>query len=675
MALGAAAHSRKHDTPVARITRSRHLVLVSLQSAQVDQYGAGLPFIEQAAEGRHAPGRNALAYDGGQLAVRFVLDACVCRDIRCMLTASAVQTVARRTGGAENLLSIWRVLSVRECQGVDRAHKRDQKLARVPRHAITIRTVRHQTRLFTIYVLLTTPAISWNRAGNVSPSDLLVSPPAVNWPSYNGDYSGRRFTSLAEITPQNVGNLRAQWVFHSPNSSSLEGTPIVANGLLFMTSANDAFALDARTGRQIWRYSRPVSEGLVDDASSHHNRGVALWQSRVYMQTDNAHLLCLDARSGHLLWDVAYAGQNKNYGATSAPLVIKNKVLVGTSGGDDGVRGFVAAFDTETGKECWRFWTIPAPGEPGSESWPGEMYLRGGATTWMPGTYDPELNAVYWGTSNAAPDFDGSVRPGDDLYTACVLALDADTGKLKWHFQFTPHDLFDYDATETAVLVDADYKGAKRKLLVEANRNGFLYVLDRTNGEFLSATPFVKKLNWAKRIDAKGRPIRTGVEPTADGALICPDMNGATNWFSPSYNPATHLLYFMVLENCQLFFVKPQQFSEGREFYATGVKHASGQQGQKILMAYNPETGKLAWQYPQAGTGQSWGGTMTTAGGLVFFANDAEAFEAVDAQTGRSLWHFNTGQSMHASPMSYAVNGKQFVAIASGSDLFTFALP
>ncbi len=219
----------------------------------------------------------------------------------------------------------------------------------------------------------------------------------------------------------------------------------------------------------------------------------------------NAHLLCLDARSGHLLWDVAYAGQNKNYGATSAPLVIKNKVLVGTSGGDDGVRGFVAAFDTETGKECWRFWTIPAPGEPGSESWPGEMYLRGGATTWMPGTYDPELNAVYWGTSNAAPDFDGSVRPGDDLYTACVLALDADTGKLKWHFQFTPHDLFDYDATETAVLVDADYKGAKRKLLVEANRNGFLYVLDRTNGEFLSATPFVKKLNWAKRIDAKGR--------------------------------------------------------------------------------------------------------------------------------------------------------------------------
>jgi alcohol dehydrogenase (cytochrome c) len=510
---------------------------------------------------------------------------------------------------------------------------------------------------------------------NVSASDLLVSPSGPNWPSYNGDYSGRRFSSLTEITPSNVATLRAQWVFHSENSSSLEGTPIVVNGMLFMTSANDTYALDARTGRIVWHYKRPVSEGLIDDASSHHSRGAGLWHSRLFMETDNAHLLCLDARSGHLLWDVAYARDNKNYGATSAPLVVKDKVLVGTSGGDDGVRGFVAAFDAETGKECWRTWTIPGPGEFGSESWPGDMYLRGGATTWMPGTYDPELNTLYWGTSNAAPDFDGSVRPGDDLYTACVLALDPDTGKLKWHFQFTPHDLFDYDATETAVLVDARYRGSPRKLLVEANRNGFLYVLDRTTGKFLSAVPFVKKLNWAKGIDANGRPVRTGIEPTSAGTLVCPDMVGATNWFSPSYNPATHLLYFMALENCQLFFSKPEQFSEGRAFYATGAKHASGEHGQKILIAYNPESGKLAWQYPQVGSAQSWGGTMTTAGGLVFFANDAEAFEAVDARSGRSLWHFNTGQSMHASPMSYAVGNKQYVAIASGSDLFTFALP
>ena len=510
---------------------------------------------------------------------------------------------------------------------------------------------------------------------HVSGTDLTTKPSAENWMSYHGDYTGRRYSSLAQLTPTNVGDLRAQWVFHSPNSNHLEATPIVVNGLMLMTSANDAFALDAGTGRVVWHYSRPVTEGLVDDASAHHNRGVGVWHSRVYMQTDNAHLLCLDIRSGHLLWDVAYAQGNKNYGATSAPLVVKDKVLVGTSGGDDGVRGFVAAFDAETGKECWRFWTIPGPGEFGSESWPGDMYLRGGGTTWMPGTYDPELNTVYWGTSNAAPDFDGSVRPGDDLYTACVLALDADTGKLKWHFQFTPHDLFDYDATEAAVLLDTQYQGAPRKLLVEANRNGYVYVLDRTNGKFLSAAPFVKKLNWAKGIDASGRPIRTGVAPSENGTLVCPDMTGATNWYSPSYNPSTHLLYFMAHENCELYFLKPQQFAEGREFYATGVKHAPGEYGQKILVAYNPETGDFAWRYPQSGTARSWGGTMTTAGGLVFFGNDSEAFEAVDARTGKSLWHFNTGQSMHASPMSYAVNGKQYVAIASGSDLFTFALP
>jgi alcohol dehydrogenase (cytochrome c) len=510
---------------------------------------------------------------------------------------------------------------------------------------------------------------------NVKPADLLVRPTAANWLSYNGDYTGRRYSGLTQLNPVNVAQLRAQWVFHSPNSNHLEGTPVVVDGLMLMTSANDAFALDARTGRLVWHYSRPVTEGLVDDASSHHNRGVGVWGSRVYMQTDNAHLLCLDARSGHLLWDVAYAQGNKNYGATGAPLVIKDKILVGTSGGDDGVRGFVAAFDAMTGKEEWRFWTIPGPGEFGNASWPGDMYLHGGATTWMPGTYDPELNTVYWGTSNPSPDFDGSVRPGDDLYANCVLALDADTGKLKWHFQFTPHDLFDYDASETAVLVDAMYKGVRRKLLVEANRNGFLYVLDRTNGKFLSAVPFVKKLNWAKGIDSNGRPIRTGVMPTANGTVVCPDMTGATNWFSPSYNPSTGLLYFMALENCHIYFLKPEEFSEGKQWYATGVKRLPGGQGQKILLAYNVETGRFGWRYPQAGEGHSWGGTMTTAGGLVFFGNDAEAFEAADAATGKSLWHINTGQSMHASPMSYAVNGKQYVAIASGSDLFTFALP
>jgi alcohol dehydrogenase (cytochrome c) len=512
---------------------------------------------------------------------------------------------------------------------------------------------------------------------SVRQADLDVRPPASNWPSYNGDYSGRRYSALSQIDVSNVTQLRAEWVFHSQNSSRLEVTPIVMNGLMLVTSANDAFALDARTGRSVWHHSRPTTEGLIDDASSHLNRGMALWGNRAYMETDNAHLVCLDVRSGNVIWDVAYADWNRNYGATSAPLVVKDKVIVGTSGGDDGVRGFVAAYDAMTGKLVWRFWTIPAPGEFGSESWPGKLYLHGGGTTWMPGTYDPELNTIYWGTSNPAPDFDGTTRPGDDLYTDCVLALDADTGKLRWFFQFTPHDLFDYDAVETPILINTTYKGDRRKLLVQANRNGFLYTLDRTDGKFLSAVPFVEKLNWAKGVDSNGRPIRTEVKPMPNGTRVCPGYAGATNWFAPSYNETTHLVYVMALEKCETYYSQrePQPFAEGETFYSTGVKRIHGENAQKNLLAYSLDTGSIAWKYPQVGSGHSSGGTMTTAGGLVFFGDDASSFEAVDAQTGKPLWHFNTGQSMTASPMSYAVLGKQYVAIAAGSDIFCFALP
>jgi alcohol dehydrogenase (cytochrome c) len=512
---------------------------------------------------------------------------------------------------------------------------------------------------------------------NVLSADLLLKPPAGNWTSYNGDYSGRRYVGLSTIDMNNVHQLQAQWIFHSQSSDRLEVTPVVFHGVMLVTSANDTFALDGRTGRVIWQDTRPVSEGLIDDASRHLSRGVAVWHDRVYRETDNAHLLCLDARSGHLIWEVAYADWNKNYGATSAPLVVKDKVLVGTSGGDDGVRGFVAAYDAQTGKLAWRFWTIPAPGEFGSESWPGKLYLHGGGTTWMPGTYDPELGTIFWGTSNPAPDFDGRLRPGDDLYTDCVLALDADTGKLKWYFQFTPHDLFDYDATETPILIDANYKGEARKLLVEANRNGYIYVLDRTNGRFLAALPFVERLNWASSIDANGRPVRTGIKPIPGGARICPGYTGATNWFSPSYSEDTHFVYFMALESCHLYFSKPEteKFAEGRTYYSTGVKHVPGERSQKLLIAYNLETNSIAWKYPQAGLGHSSGGTMTTAGGLLFFGDDAHSLEAVDAQNGRQLWHFNAGQEMSGSPMSYAVNNQQYVAIAAGSDIVAFALP
>jgi alcohol dehydrogenase (cytochrome c) len=510
---------------------------------------------------------------------------------------------------------------------------------------------------------------------NVSEQDLRARPVGANWTSYNGDYTGRRYSSLQEINVANVGRLRAAWVFHPGNSQRLEATPVVVRGMMYVTSANDVFALDARTGRVVWHHQRPVSSGLLDDAAAHKNRGVALWRDFVYMETDDAHLLCLDARSGNVLWDVEYADKTKHYGATSAPLVVKDAVIVGTSGGDSGVRGFVAAYDAVTGKLKWRFWTIPGPGEFGSASWPGDSYLHGGGTTWMPGTYDPELNTLYWTTSNPAPDFVGDPRPGDDLYTACVLALDPDTGKLKWYFQFTPHDLYDYDATETPVLVDREQNGTMRHLLVQANRNGFFYVLDRTDGKFLYATPFVEKLNWAKGVDESGRPVVTGRIPTKDGTNICPGINGATNWFSPSYNPELGLFYVMALENCDLYFSRPKAFTQGETYYDTGTKLPSGEHYQKILLALSVADGKLVWGYPQIGEGESWGGTLATASGLVFFADDAESLEAVEATTGRALWHFNTGQLMHASPMTYAVDGRQYVAIAAGSNVFSFMLP
>jgi alcohol dehydrogenase (cytochrome c) len=535
-----------------------------------------------------------------------------------------------------------------------------------------------------ILALCCAPAEAWAQSGeapvsmdaDIAPERLLVSPPRQDWPSYNGDYSGRRYSALDQISVKNVKHLRAQWVFHSTNSDSMEVTPVVVGGVMYITSGNDALALDARTGRVLWHHERPLTEGLVDDASAHHNRGVAVWHTRLYMETDNAHLLCLDARSGHLLWDVAYADTSLNYGATSAPLLVKDKVLVGTSGGDDGVRGFLAAFDAITGKLVWRFWTIPAPREPGSEGWTGDAYLHGGGTTWMPGTYDPELNTVYWGTSNPSPDFVGDTRPGDDLYTDCVVALDADNGKLKWYFQFTPHDLYDYDATETPMLLDATWDGQVRHLLVEANRNGFFYILDRTNGRFLSATPFVEKLNWATGIDAHGRPLLTGLKPTLQGTRICPSMTGATNWFSPSFNPSTHLFYFLALEDCEMYFsgAEKQVYKPGRSYYSTGAKRIPRETAKKILLAFDVPTGKPVWRYPQSGDGDSWGGTMTTAGGLVFFGDDAGELEAVDARSGKPLWHFNTGQRMHASPMSFAVDGVQYVCIAVGSDLFSFAL-
>jgi len=509
---------------------------------------------------------------------------------------------------------------------------------------------------------------------DVRQQDLLKEPVAANWVSYNGDYTGARSSVLKQVTPANAARLAPQWVFHPHTVSPLEATPIVVNGIMFVTSANDAYALDATSGKVLWRHERAVSQGLIDDPAQHHNRGVAVLGTRVYMETDNAHLLCLDARSGNLIWDVAYASGNRNYGATSAPLVVKDKVIVGVAGGDDGVRGFVAAFDAQNGEEKWRFWTIPGPGEKGNESWPGDLYLHGGGATWMPGTYDPDLNTLYWGTGNPAPDYDGSVRPGDDLYTSCLLALDPDTGKLKWYFQFSPHNLYDYDAVQTPVLVNASFKGRPRKLIVTANRNGFLYILDRTNGHFLFAKQFAQQLNWATGIDENGRPISAGLIPDEKGVKVCPANGGATNWYSPSYNPATRMFYFRSYDDCAVFRARPTAFEPGAGFYATGAR-LSNEPGKGYINAFDLEKLDFAWRDKQIGSYKGWGGVMSTASGLVAYGDDAQNFVVLNGRTGRPLWHFHVGQLIHASPMSYAVRGKQYFAVAAGSDVFAFALP
>lgn len=509
---------------------------------------------------------------------------------------------------------------------------------------------------------------------DVTQSELLATPVTDNWLSYNGNYAGQRYSSLTQITPANVGHLAAQWVFHPQTVSPLEVTPVVVAGVMFVTSANDTYALDAGTGKLLWHHTRAITQGLVDDAGEHHNRGVAILGTRIYMETDHAHLLCLDARSGGLIWDVAYAAGNRNYGATSAPLIVKNEVVVGTSGGDDGVRGFLAAFDAETGREKWRFWTIPAPGEKGSESWPGDSYLHGGGTTWMPGTYDPALNTLYWGTGNPSPDYDGNVRPGDDLYTSCLLALDPDTGTLKWYFQYSPHDLYDYDAAQTPVLVDAKFKGEPRKLVVTANRNGFLYILDRTDGKFLFAAQFARNQNWAKGIDEYGRPVSAGLIPDAKGVEVCPANGGATNWYSPSYNPVTHMFYFRSLEACGIFKAQTEAFEEGNTYYSTGMKVVNGL-GEGYINAFNLDTLEFAWRDLQIGRNKGWGGVMSTATGLIAYGDDAQNFVILDGRNGDALWHFHVGQLIHASPMSYAIKGKQYFAVAAGSDVFSFALP
>jgi alcohol dehydrogenase (cytochrome c) len=504
----------------------------------------------------------------------------------------------------------------------------------------------------------------------------LVAPPEGSWPHYNGVPGGNRYSPLSQVNLSNVQHLRIEWMFPMPGSARLEVTPVVFDGVMFITGPNEAIALDAATGQKMWRFHRNRTKGLPGDAGGGINRGVAVHGDSVFLVTDNAHLIALDRASGSIRWEIVMADWRQNYGATSAPLVAGDLVISGVSGGDEGVRGFVAAYRITDGKLAWRFWTIPMPGEPLSETWQGKALVHGCASTWLTGTYDPELDLVFWPTGNPCPDFNGDERVGDNLYSDSVLALERSTGKLRWYFQFTPHDVFDWDAQETPMVIDADWKGKPRKLLVQANRNGFFYVLDRTDGKLLLAEPFVKKLNWAEKIDASGRPVRVpGVEPSAAGTKICPSVEGATNWMSNAYHPGTGLYYVMTLEGCDIFRKSDAVWQAGQSYYGGDSKKAPGESRGKVMRAIELQTGKIGWEFPQEGPGTTWSGALATAGGLVFFGHDNGDFVAVDAHTGELRWAFHANQFWKSSPMTYMVGGRQFIGTAAGTSVVAFALP
>jgi alcohol dehydrogenase (cytochrome c) len=502
-----------------------------------------------------------------------------------------------------------------------------------------------------------------------------------NWLSYSGTLFNQRFSPLTQITPANAKHLQLQWVWQARSLEKFEATALVVDGVLYTVQApNDVVALDAVTGRVFWTYShQPAPDART--CCGRVNRGLAILGDTLYMGTIDAHLLAIDAKSGSLIWDTTVASSAQRYSITHSPLVVKDKVIVGTAGGDMGIRGIVAAFDAKTGKEVWRFHTIPGKGEPGNDSWSGNSWMTGGAGVWNAGAYDPETNLTFWGTGNPAPDWDGRNRLGDNLYSDSVVALDADTGKLKWHYQFTPHDELDYDSTQVPVLADITFRGQPRKVMLWANRNGLMYVLDRKTGEFLLGKPYVK-VNWMDGFDHKGRPKRVhGKVPTPEGTLIQPHVHGATNWAPPSFSPKTGWFYVAHWENTGTI------VTEGLSPRPVGVNTRQTTMGQVnlqqfynnddeaygVVRAYDPNTLEPKWEYRMNDI--TWGGVLTTASDVLFSGGKEGYFFALDARTGELLWKASVGGQVNAGPMSYSVGGRQYVTIAAGSALFAYALP
>ena len=495
-----------------------------------------------------------------------------------------------------------------------------------------------------------------------------------NWLTYFGDYQGTHYSRLKSITPANVASLKSQWSFQFAGTN-VEVTPLVVDGIMFVTGPkNNAAALDARTGRPIWRYARNVPD-VHSQCTVMTNRGFAILGDRLYMATLDAHLVALDAKTGSVIWDVVVADYRQGFSITLAPLALDGKIIVGITAGECALAGFVDAYDATTGKKLWRTYSTAQKGDPARASWSPESSAEvGGGPTWMTGTYDAETDTLFWTTGNPGADYDGTTRLGDNLYTCSVLALNPATGKLKWYFQFTPHDVHDWDATETPVLMDAQFRGRPRKLLIQANRNSFFYVLDRENGEFLLGKPFAYQ-TWAKGLDDKGRPIvLPNTDPTPKGTYVCPDATGGTNWAAPSYDPGTGLFFVPVREGCANYTRETITPKPGDPFTGGDPQedHKRGAPG--AVRAIDPLTGDIRWNFPMH-LGSAAAGVLGTAGGVVFASDPEGSLLALDARTGAKLWHYQTGAEIRTSPMSYAVDGKQYVAIAGDSTLFVFGLP
>lgn len=492
-----------------------------------------------------------------------------------------------------------------------------------------------------------------------------------NWLTYSRTLDGHRYSPLSQVNAQNVSNLRVRWAYQFADPRT-EVSPIVVDGILYVTGPNSAAAIDGRSGRSLWQWSRPLPHDFVSIGFGHTNRGAAVLDDRLFLATLDGYLVALDLKSGAERWSARVLDYKLGYSMTMAPLAIDGKVVVGVSGGEAGIRGFVDAYDARTGKQAWRFYTIPGPGEPGHETWSGDDWKTGGGPTWVTGAYDPELKLVYWGVGNPSPDWNGDVRPGENLYTCSFVALEADTGKLRWHFQFTPHDTHDWDATHVPILFDAVVSGQKRKLISIANRNAFYYVLDRTNGQFITGRPYAKQ-TWAQGLDARGRPILApNSQPTEEGALIWPNANGATVWLSPSYSPQTGLVYVPVREIGATYFRRNTPYRAGVLFAGGGENELPPDDSWSAIRALQAETGETRWEFKLLSP--PWAGVLSTAGGLVFSGSDEGNFYALDAQSGKPLWDFQTGGSIVANPVSFTIDGQQCIAIAADRVLYVFSL-